>query len=250
LNGADALQPPSLALLLAAHGERGGRAGNAGLKRLGDALAAGGVAPEVGIGFVKGTPTVVESLRTLAAKSIVVYPVFASDGQFSRVRLPQLLDESGVGKRVLHIFAPLGIDPGLAPIVARHLAARIRAEGRQAEQTNVILMAHGSRRDPASRLAAQGLAERLVGSVPFRSVGVALLEEPPSLQQATAGLVGPILVVGLFCGDGMHGAEDVWREIAQCGRADIVFAGNIGEFDGIDELIAAAVAQWQAARIA
>jgi sirohydrochlorin ferrochelatase len=124
------------------------------------------------------------------------------------------------------------------------------AEGCQAEEANVILMAHGSRRDPASRLAAQGLAERLGGGVPFRSIGVALLEEPPSLQEAVAGLAGPILVVGLFCGNGMHGAEDVQRQIAQCGRTDVVFVGNIGELDGIDRLIAAAVAQWQAARIA
>lgn len=250
MNGPDGLRPPSLALLLAAHGERGGRAGNAGLKRLAEALAAGGIASEVGVGFVKGTPTIAKSLRALAAKNIVVYPVFASDGYFSRVRLPQLVDESGVGKRVSHIFPPLGIDPGLAPITARHVGARVHAEGLRAEQANVILMAHGSRRDPASRLAAQGLAERLGGGVPFRSIGVALLEEPPSLQQAVAGLVGPILVVGLFCGDGMHGAEDVQRQIAQCGRADIMFAGNISEFEGIDQLIAAAVAQWQAARIA
>jgi sirohydrochlorin ferrochelatase len=249
LNGPDALRPPSLALLLAAHGERGGSAGNAGLLRLADALAARGIASEVGVGFVKGTPTVVEALRAFAAKSIVVYPVFASDGYFSRIRLPQLADESGTGTRVSHIFAPLGLDPGLALIVARRLAACARAQGLQEYRTDVILMAHGSRSDPASRLAAQGLAKRLAGNTPFRSVGIALLEEPPSFQQATAGLVGPILVVGLFCGDGMHGAEDVQRQIAQCGRTDIVFAGNIGEFDGIDRLIASAVAQWQAARI-
>jgi hypothetical protein len=47
LNGPDGLRPPSLALLLAAHGERGGSAGNARLKRLAEALAAGGIASEV-----------------------------------------------------------------------------------------------------------------------------------------------------------------------------------------------------------
>lgn len=248
MNGPDALRPPSLGLLLAAHGERGGNAGNAGLMRLADSLTARGIASEVGVGFIKGTPTVAASLRALAASNIVVYPVFASDGHFSRVRLPQLLDDAGGGDRVSHIFAPLGLDPGLAAIVARRLAACARAEDLQMSQANVILMAHGSRRDPASRLAAKGLAERLVGSALFRSIGVALLEEPPSLQQATAGLPGPILVVGLFCGDGMHGAEDVQRQIAQCGRTDVVFAGNVGEFEGIEELIAAAVARWQAER--
>jgi len=241
--------PSTVSLLLAAHGERGGDADNAGILRLAEAVAARGVVAKVGAGFIKGVPTIAAAVRELAGTDIIVYPVFASDGYFNRVRLPRLLGESGAGQRVSHIFTPLGLDSGLAPVIARRLAACVRARDLRAHQTDVILMAHGSRRDPASRLAAQGLAERLGGSAPFRSVGIALLEEPPSLQEATAGLPGPILVVGLFCGDGMHGAEDVKRQIAQCGRTDIVFAGNISEFEGIEELIACAVTRWQDERI-
>jgi len=250
LSAPNAPGPPSVALLLAAHGERGGSADNAGILRLVETLAARGIVAKVGAGFINGAPTIAAAVKALAESNIVVYPVFASDGYFVRVRLPQMLTESGGYDRLTQVLAPLGLDPGLPGIIGRRLVERARADGVRPEQANVILMAHGSRRDPASRLAAQALAERLKNGSPFHAVTVALLEEPPSLQQAVAGLAGPILLVGLFCGDGMHGAEDVRREIAQCGRTDIVLVANIGEFEEIDELIVAAVARWRAGMIA
>lgn len=244
MNGPHNPQASPFALLLVAHGERGGRAANAGLWRLADALARRQVAPEVGVGLIKGTPTVGETLRGLGAKDVAVYPVLGSDGYFVRVRLPQLLAESGAGERVSHVFAPLGLDPALAAIVARRLESCAKSRRVQTGQADVILMAHGSRRDPASRIAAQTLANRLAEKVSVRSIGIALLEEPPSLRHAASKLIGPILVVGLFFGDGMHGAEDMQSEIALCNRADILFAGNIGQFAEIEDVIAGAVARF------
>ena len=75
----------------------------------------------------------------------------------------------------------------------------------------------------------------------FRKVAIALLEEPPSLQDAAASVEGPAVVVGLFSGEGLHGAKDAPRLVAQLGRSDIVFAGIMGSGPGIAELVAQAV---------
>src|SRR6267154_2459087 len=72
-------------LLLAAHGERRMDADNAGVARLARSLADKGVAVEIGFGFIKGSPPVDEAIGALSSRDVVVYPLFLSDGYFTRV---------------------------------------------------------------------------------------------------------------------------------------------------------------------
>ena len=81
-------------LLLAAHGERRTDADNAGVMRLARSLAGKGVAAEIGFGFIKGSPPVDEAIRTLLSRDVVVYPLFLSDGYFTRVALPRLVEQA------------------------------------------------------------------------------------------------------------------------------------------------------------
>jgi hypothetical protein len=69
---------------------------------------------------------------------------------------------------------------------------------------------------------------------------MALLGETPSLAQAASHLTGPIIVLGLFAGDGMHGATDASRLVAELDRPDALFAGTIANFEGIEQLVASA----------
>ena len=52
---------------------------------------------------------------------------------------------------------------------------------------------------------------------------------------------GPAIVVGMFSGDGLHGARDAPRLIAQLGRPDVVYAGVIGSAPGIADMISRSV---------
>jgi hypothetical protein len=51
-----------------------------------------------------------------------------------------------------------------------------------------------------------------------------------------------VIVVGLFAAEGLHGAEDAATLVAQLGRNDVTFVGNVGTWPEIADLIAAAVA--------
>lgn len=232
----------SVALLVAAHGERGGNGDNAGMLRLTKALKTRGLADEVGWGFIKGSPGIGEALRAFAATDVVVYPLFASDGYFTRIRLPELLDAEQADKNIC-ILPPLGLDPGLPDVILRHVARCADSNGFSCAEAFTVLLAHGSRHDSASRQAAQALEEPIRRRGGLRGAGVALLDEPPSLQQVLAGQDGPVIVVGLFCGDGLHGKEDVPRLIEEIGRTDVFFAGNIGQFSEVAELVAAALSR-------
>ncbi len=235
---------PSTALLLAAHGERRPDAGNESVFRIARALADRGLA--VAVGFISGVPSIKDALHTLMADRILVYPLFASSGYFTRDRLVQILDEAGTDGRNIEMLTPLGLDPGLPDIVLQQACEAARDHGFAPQACTAILLAHGSQRNPASRQSTEQMARAIAARGVFREVEVAFLEEQPSLDEAAASVQGPAVVVGLFSGEGLHGARDAPRLVAQLRRNDIVFAGIMGSGPGIAELVARAVAARQA----
>ena len=91
------------------------------------------------------------------------------------------------------------------------------------------------------RVATEGIAREIENRAAFGNVQIALLEEHPFLAEAAAAAKGPVVVVGLFSGEGLHGARDAPRLIAELARDDIVYAGVIGSAEGIDELVIASL---------
>lgn len=231
------------ALLIAAHGERRPEAANEGVTGIARAVRARKIVSEVSVGFINGTPTISDALGGLTARKVLVYPLFASNGYFTRDRLVQVLDEANGKGRAIHILQPLGLDPGLPKLVADRVAQVARGIGIGPAVCSVILLAHGSRRNPASREATEWVAAQTAGLGVCSSVKVAFLEERPQLDEVATSCPGPVIVVGMFSGEGLHGARDAPRLVARLGRADIAYAGVIGSSPGVDEVIMRAVQQ-------
>lgn len=230
------------ALLLTAHGERRANADNHGVARLAGRLAAAAVSAEVGFGFIKGAPSIDEAIRALASCHIVVYPLFLADGYFTRVVLLRLVQQAvHQDARTISILPPLGLEPALADLIADEAAAAARSRALSPSETTVVLLAHGSTNEEASRIAAERLADRVQLRRDFRNTQTVLLEEGPSLAEAIAGTRGPIIVVGLFASEGMHGSDDAKRLVAELGRDDIFLVGPVGMFAGVEAIVAAAV---------
>lgn len=232
----------AIVLLIAAHGERSEGATNDGVRRIAQAVSARRLVAEVVVGFINGAPTIGEAFAALAAPRVIVYPLFASSGYFTRDRLVQLLDEANGERRDVEVLPPLGLDPGLPDLVLDRATGVAREHGFAPEASTVILLAHGSRRNKASREATERVARAIESRAGFRNVVIALLEERPFLAEAAAPVHGPAVVVGMFSGEGMHGAGDAPRLIAELNRHDVVYAGVIGNVAGIENLVARAVA--------
>jgi sirohydrochlorin ferrochelatase len=231
-------------LLLAAHGERRTDADNVGVAALARRLAAEGVAAEVAAGFVKGAPSIDDAIRALAPRDVVVYPLFLADGYFTRVALPRLIGKvRHDSARLIKVLPPLGLDPALVDVIVDEARAVAQASGISQEEIAVVLLAHGSTKDKASRTATEQLADRVRECRRFREIRIALLEEPPSLAEAVDDVRGPVVVVGLFTGEGMHGVDDAERLVAALAREDVILIGPVGTFAGIAAVIGAAVAR-------
>lgn len=230
-------------LLIAAHGERGGARRDESIVRLVEELAACNVASQVSYGLIKGEPSIGAVLNSLSACEIVVYPMFLADGYFARTVLPQLLKEFGSKREgvSVRVLPSLGLDPALADLVVVKAASAIQASGFSTERTTLVFLAHGSNKNMASRAATEDLANRARRCGLVHDVRVAFLDEPPSLIELASEVAGPIVVVGLFAGNGLHGADDMSRLIGALRRDDIIFAGNVTAFPELVELMVAAI---------
>ena len=240
-----------LGLLLAAHGERRTDADNGVVVRLAKTLADKGVAAEIGFGFIKGSPTVDEAIGGLSSPDIVVYPLFLSDGYFTRVALPRLVEEAKRqdAGRAIRVLPPLGLEPALVDVIADEATAAAHSRANLPAKMSIVLLAHGSKKDQASRLATEWVADHIRQRQTFCDTRIALLEESPSLAEAIEGMSGPIIVVGLFAGEGMHGADDAKRLVAELNRDDIMLIGPVGSFAGIETVIVSAVTRYISAGI-
>jgi sirohydrochlorin cobaltochelatase len=230
-------------LLIVAHGERGGTATNDNVLRLARSLAARGVVDEVGYGFIKGMPAVHSAMAALRGPEVIVYPLLLSDGYFTSVVLPRLLHEAMSRRQHLsvRILPPMGLDPGLAGLIVARASAVATLRGLDLRQTTLVLLAHGSTRDPASQRATERVACAVSKLARFGSVRRAFLDQPPMLSTVAAAARGPAVIVGLFAGEGRHGVDDVRALMEAHRRTDLHFAGNVASFPEIADLVAASI---------
>ena len=231
-------------LMIAAHGRRdAGRHSNESIFHLADNVAAriGGV--QVGCGFINGVPSIAEAIESLVAANTIVYPLFMAAGYFGRTVLNRLIEAKKRLRqgRSITMLPPLGLEPALADLVVAKAAVAAASHGVSVQHATLVLLAHGSSRDPHSAIAAEQTAKRACAHQLFGNVRVSFLDQPPSLAATVSEIRGPIGIVGLFSGDGLHGGHDAARLMVQLDRADAIYVGNVGLFPGLETLIARTV---------
>lgn len=230
--------PGDLAVVLAAHGDRGAGFTNAALLAHRHVLDNAACFASVTAGVLNGTPGLDEALATAAASSadrIAVYPFFMADGFFVRTRLAERIAAANLPKR-WEIFPPLGIDPGLPALMLDHAEAAAVTAGFAPAASTLLVVGHGSKFGPASANATRDAAAIVADAGVFAAVTTAFLEEPPSIAEALRAARGPVVVSGFFSGEGMHAGDDVPTAIANS-KSRAVYAGPVGGLTTVSELI-------------
>lgn len=143
---------------------------------------------------------------------------------------------------------PVGLNPGLAGMIAERAAEVRRAADWAPADVSLLLVAHGTARDPGSRRAAEAHADRIRKMGKFAAVATAFLEEDPTVPVALAALpTRDCVAVGLFTEHGCHGEEDLPRLLARGGR-NTIYTGPIGANARLIELVVQQVAAADAIR--
>jgi len=233
---APATDPRRAGLLICAHGRDGGP----GIAEThAAALAARGAVAEARACCLKGRPTVAEALAALSADRILLVPLLMEEGYTARTRLPDALDAAGAAGSRLRVAPPLGTAPELAALLGARAEAACAARGWTPAETALLVVGHGTPRDPRSGAVLDGQVARLTATGAFAHVGAAFLERPPTVAQAVAALpAGPCVAVGFFADAGSHGEADVPRLLAEA-APDAAYAGPVGTDPAITDLILA-----------
>lgn len=229
------------ALILVGHGSVRCPGPGQQLERHAEALARRGLFAEVVTATLCGGQSPGEALRSVESESVYVMPMFMCNGQYVQDRVPEAFGRSAAtarskGRR-MHLCPPIGLDPGLARLIARRAAERLAERGISAGDATLLLIGHGSPNRSASRQATEAQASRVRKMAVFEKVETAYLEEPPALAEVLETLSGPVAAVALLATQGPHAREDIGRLIADDGVANIVYIGAIGGDEAIPELI-------------
>jgi sirohydrochlorin ferrochelatase len=235
-------RPHEVAIVLAAHGNRGGTGDNRVLLDLRGAIKREAQFAAVMAGVLKGAPTLEEALLEASrsgAPLIAVYPFFMADGYFTGTVLPGRIEAAGLGS-ACRILPPFGLDSGLPPLMLAQALDAAATAGFDPQSSRLLVAGHGSKLGPASARATRRAAAAMGRLGGFGSVETAFLEEPPLLEAQLAGNHPPTVVSGFFSGEGLHAGEDVPSAINSC-RANAVYCGAIGASDSLPALVQDAI---------
>ncbi len=260
-------------LLLIAHGSRDRALQADALETHAHALRQKGAFGRVATGYLLGGPGPAEALQSLDAPCVFIVPHFMSAGYFAQTAVPAALGlegwpppgltaDPGLGGQVVQrpgrdgrpqrlcYCPPTGSHPDLHQVGRRLSLAACAAAGLAPGRTGLLVIGHGTARDPASAAATHRQAERLAEPGDFALVRAAFLEQAPRPTAALADMAAEeIIVLGLFAGLGRHGGEDLpaLAGPAAARGQRLHFAGIIGQDAAMAELILDLIRRTQAA---
>ena len=177
-------------------------------------------------------PGALESRLAELPEDVAIYPLFMAKGWFVTSALPRR-----IGERSARILDPLGIDPDLPELTARSLLATMSGKNWETSTTDLVIAAHGSGRSRNPSAVTNSFADQLRAHLPFRSVRVGFVEEPPSIAESATGLGERALCLPFFACTGGHVLQDVPEQLQQAGFQGVTLP-VIGELPEIQSHIA------------
>lgn len=232
----------TIALVLAAHGDRGGDAPNERLFAHADVLSERHDFACVATGVLNGEPALEDALAqadACGAKQIVIYPMFMSAGYFVKTVLADRVAAAAL-KTPAGIMQPLGLDKRLALLMLENSLRATKSANLEPAGARLLIVGHGSRDGTENAEATRRAARLLSPHSPFARVETAFIEETPFVADALRNYDGTSVVAGFLTGEGLHAGEDVPEIIRESG-ARALYTGPIGGHPRVPELIASSI---------
>lgn len=235
------------ALILVAHGERGGAGDNGTVRAHAERLAQSAPFRHVGVGLLNGRPGLDDALAGAGScEAVHVFPFLMSEGYFTDTVIPQRL-RSGRSPRRCILHRPLGVSRALTPLIADQARRGGEELGVAAHDLSVLLAGHGAKSNRRAREAVELHADALRRTADVATVATAYLEEAPFLEDALRDLTAPTVVVGMFMSGGLHAGEDVPRAMRRAARVPAYYTGAIGAHWSVSDIVACEVERHAAA---
>ncbi len=200
---------------------------------------------EVRTAFWKEEPSLSRAIDWFppAVDDITVVPIFISNGYFTGQVIPREMRLSGplsmVDGRKVRYTSPIGAHPSLARVLVQR-ALEAGATGNEM----LVVLGHGTPRDPrsAANTLLQAEAVRFLGV--FREATAAFIDQDPNMRDIFAmTATRDIIMVPLFIADGWHVGQTIPDDMHLDGAATIRdgrslrFAHAVGTHPAVTDVI-------------
>jgi sirohydrochlorin ferrochelatase len=236
-------------LVLVGHGSASFPGASRPLLRHAERLRKRAIFTGVDYGSLFGEPSIEEVARRIPKCATYVVPLLMSDGHYARSVIGRLFageGRIGQGDAPLTICRPIGVHPRLAEVIAGRALERLSAQRLPPEMATLLLIAHGSRRNGASREATEIQADSLCRMKRFRGVHCAFLDQAPEIHEALGSLTGPVVAAGLFAGEGLHATQDLPVALDAYRSGPLLDLGSVGADPAIAQIVLDEVAEAEA----
>ncbi len=197
-------------LILAAHGAHDGSRANTLARRIGDEVErTAGV--ETIAAFNLGKPSFEDAVARSARRRTLMLPLMMADAYFARTVLRRRIEsEAAQVSASIEYFPPLGAWPELRELLVRIVEDHLRAGRINPVDTDVVVVGHGTERNPDSRSTTDAVVAHLQRELCLHSVLPAFIDQEPRLSASLAQASAPhVLLAPFLLGGGSHALQDI-----------------------------------------
>ncbi len=177
-------------------------------------------------------PDALERALDICRRDPLVFPVFMTDGWFTKTALPKRLAQSATRQ-----LPPLGTLPDLPELAARLLRKSIERRNWSPDECEILIAGHGSATGPDAARRTNQFAAALGRFLPVTAIRVGFLEQAPYLSDVAARCRRKTVELPFFAAPGGHVCEDVPQALNMAGFNGVRLP-CLGQARGIPELIA------------
>lgn len=166
---------------------------------------------EVRCAFLKEEPLIENALDGVGEEQVIIVPDFLAEGYFTRQVVPAKLGDKLRSANIC-CTPPVGTHPMMAEII-NDMAREVLGDW-TVEQTSLLVVGHGSGKNPCSKQSLLGHLQEVRNNTDFAQVADLWLEELPVVSSwKEVATKRHIIVIPYLLNDGQHGGWDIPAEL-------------------------------------
>lgn len=198
-------------LILLGHGSSKHPDSSRSVREHAEILSHTGQFSHVSCAFLKEEPFVEHALDDIKDERVVIVPDFLAEGYFTRQVIPTKLGEK-LNLANVSSTPPVGTHPMVAELIEA-AAKEVLGEWDMA-QTSLLVIGHGSGKNPCSKQSLLGHLQQLRDRSDFAQIADLWLEEAPLVGSwADIKSMSQVIVIPYLLNDGQHGGWDIPKEL-------------------------------------
>lgn len=216
-------------LVLASHGSMAAPDSNAPMIDLADRIRKLNLFDAVTPAFLNGQPLMTDFLSLLPKGDVVIVPVMTSVGYYLQSVIPKRIAENPQHSDYRIFISPVvAMHEKIVGLVAARIRKTMQAETATADDTTVVVVGHGTRRNANSARSTYDLVDSLKRMEPDLKFKIAFLDQDPEACDVAKTVVTPnTIVVPFLISRGPHTTVDIPEAFDLPAGPDVVFPNRV-----------------------